>query len=449
MTKVTNYRDPKYLERYEDVYFQLETALDNPGNGLHQRKTGHTFVVDNSGEANPFDWYHARFNVNFKLQLLADGGNVAANVQSGIVNSALSLIKKLNVKMSSVDVYDCQDANQATNIKNLLEYSKGYSESQGKNEFFYLDTVRNTGIIKFQQIALDGNAQNITPSTNVNYNSGFAARKAQLVNNAVVNVEIPLNRYSFFESLHGEILPNSRLDIQIELESDNDLVWRTGGNDCRVVLTKFELIVPRLIFNADGKSMYMKDYLVPRKWTYLKELIHKQNSTQQQSGNFRITSGVNRPRHVFVFIINDASINSQTNNKFLYNTFSVSTDPRTLTSCYLEVGNGKRYPEVQYKPTEEPTRVFRDVLKYVHANSEYSDDTLLNRSNFGSIFSLIHFDLTKQPKDARDGMTKLSFHYELSGATATAYSCYALVLNEQDVELRMIDNKLILRSKSE
>ena len=38
MTKVTNYRDPKYLERYEDVYFQLGTALDNPGNGLHQRK---------------------------------------------------------------------------------------------------------------------------------------------------------------------------------------------------------------------------------------------------------------------------------------------------------------------------------------------------------------------------------------------------------------------------
>ena len=437
---------------YEDVYFQLETALDNPGNGLHQRKTGHSFVADNSGEANPFDWYHARFNVNFKLQLLADGGNVVADAQSGIVNSALSLIKKLNVKMSSGDVYDCQDANQATNIKNLLEYSKGYSESQGKNEFFYLDTIRNTGINKFGTLNIDAGGGAVAIPIAANYNSGFAARKAQLVNNAVVNVEIPLNRYSFFESLHGEILPNSRFDIQIELESDNDLVWRTGGADCRVVLTKFELIVPRLIFNADGKILYFKNYVnitEPKKWTYLKELIHKQNSTQQQSGNFRITTGVNRPRHVFVFIINDVSINSQTNNKFLYNTFSVSTDPRTLTSCYLEVGNGKRYPEVQYKPTEEPTRVFRDVLKYVHANSEYSDDTLLNRSNFGSIFSLIHFDLTKQPKDVRDGMTKLSFHYELSGATATAYSCYALVLNEQDVELRMIDNKLILRSKSE
>ena len=152
MTKVTNYRDPKYLESYEDVYFQLHTALDNPGNGLHQRKTGHTFVVDNSGETNPFDWYHARFNVNFKLQLLANGGNVTAATRSGIVNSALSLIKKLNVMMSSVDVYDCQDATQATNIKNLLEYSKGYSESQGKNEFFYLDTIRNTGLVEYPNV---------------------------------------------------------------------------------------------------------------------------------------------------------------------------------------------------------------------------------------------------------------------------------------------------------
>lgn len=157
----------------------------------------------------------------------------------------------------------------------------------------------------------------------------------------------------------------------------------------------------------------MKEYLVSRQWTYLKEQIYKQNSTNQQSGEYRITTGINRPRHVFVFIINDANINSQTANKFLYNNFSVSTNPRTLTSCYLEVGNGRQYPEVQYKPHREPTRVFRDLLKYVHANSEYATDTLLNRANFGTIFSFIYFDLTKQPMEIRDGMTKLSFHYEL------------------------------------
>ena len=118
-----------------------------------------------------------------------------------------------------------------------------------------------------------------------------------------------------------------------------------------------------------------------------------------------------------------------------------------MTSCYLEAGNGKDYPEVRYRPSEEPTRVFRDVLKYVHANSDYAGDTLLNRANFGGIFSFVNFDLTKQPADVKDGMTKLNFKYTLSGNTgANNYTIYSLVLYEQDVELIKTSGRLVLRS---
>ena len=72
-----------------------------------------------------------------------------------------------------------------------------------------------------------------------------------------------------------------------------------------------------------------------------------------------------KPRHVFVFIINDTNIDVQTANPFLYNTFSVSTGPRTLSNCHLEVGNGNEYPEIHYTPNTDMTRVFRDVLKYI------------------------------------------------------------------------------------
>ena len=190
----------------------------------------------------------------------------------------------------------------------------------------------------------------------------------------------------------------------------------------------------------------MKKYIDKRKWTYLRERVERSNSTKEQTGSFRISTGINKPRHVFFFIINDENTNSQTANKFLYNTFAVSTDPKTMTNCYLEVGNGKEYPEVHYRPSEEPTRVFRDVLNYVQANSDYAGDTLLNRANFTNIFPFVYFDLTKQPTDIKDGSTKLTFKYQLSGNTTTDYSVYALVLYEQDVEMRKIDEKLILRS---
>ena len=108
---MTSYRNPKLVERYEDIVFELETALNTaPANNASQTKENHRFVVDNRRESTPFDWYHARFNVDINLEKLADGADVAADDHNGIVNSAFSLIKKLNVKINGVDVYDCSEA---------------------------------------------------------------------------------------------------------------------------------------------------------------------------------------------------------------------------------------------------------------------------------------------------------------------------------------------------
>ena len=55
-----SFRDAKYGERYEDVVLDLETALNTTvANNANQKKDGYRFVVDNSGEDTPFDWYNA------------------------------------------------------------------------------------------------------------------------------------------------------------------------------------------------------------------------------------------------------------------------------------------------------------------------------------------------------------------------------------------------------
>ena len=442
-----SFRDPDYVERYEDVIFDLETALNTSvGNNAHQKKDGYRFVVDNTGEVTPFDWYNARISIDFKVVLLAAGGNIAADDHNGIVNGSYSFLKHFDIKLNGKKVYDCNDANHSVNIKNLLEYSPAYAKQTASNEFFYLDTTRHAEETEFTI-----NNTNVTGGANVvkgrvaNYNKGFALRKALLGASTTVNTEIPLNRYSFFEMLENKLLPNTRVEMNFEIESDGNLIWQAGA-DCRVVITRMQLYVPRITFNSQGQSSYMSQYLKPHKWTYLRENIERSNSSQQRAGHFRISSGISKPRHVFVFIINDANIDAQTANPFLYNTFSVSTDPRTLSNCHLEVGNGNEYPEIHYTPTTDMTRVFRDVLKYVHKNNEYGEGSLLNKSNFSTLFPFLYFDLTKQKMDIKDGTTKLTFKYELSGTTATAYSIYALTLHEQDVELTQKDGKIILRS---
>ena len=294
-----SFRDPKYVERYEDVIFDLETALNTTvANNAHQKKDGYRFVVDNSGEVTPFDWYNARISLDFKVVLLANGGNIAVADHNGIVNGSYSLLKHFDIKLNGKKVYDCNDANHAMNIKNLLEYSPAYANKTASNEFFFLDTSRNAGEREY-----DVSGTNQSAKRRAAYNKGFALRKALLGTSSTVNTEIPLNRYSFFQMLEEELLPNTRVETNFEIESDGNLIWQAGAN-CRVVITRMQLYVPRITFNSEGQSSYMSQYLKNHKWTYLRENIERSNSSQQRAGHFRISSGISKPRHVFVFIGN-------------------------------------------------------------------------------------------------------------------------------------------------
>ena len=340
------------------------------------------------------------------------------------------------------------------NIKNLLEYNPSYAKSVGTNEFYFPDTPRNANERKYTLVDVDfraGGNGNVVKRDNTIYNKGFAARKVLLGESAEVNCEIPLNRYSFFEELQDRLLPNVRIELQIEMENNKNLIWRGDGNadaagtTYRLIVTRLQLYVPRMIFNAEGQKLYLENYLKPHKWTYLTETTYNQDMRTQRNGNFRLTNGILKPRHVFIFFINNANLDNQLANPFLYNTFSVSTNPCTLVQCYLEVGNGNEYPHLKYEPNLDPSRVFRDVMKYVNANNDFQGGTLLNISNFKELSLFIYFDLTKQKKDLRDGNTKLSFHYKLSDTTNTDYTIYGIVLSEKEAEIDKESGKLLLR----
>ena len=85
-------------------------------------------------------------------------------------------------------------------------------------------------------------------------------------------------------------------------------------------------------------------------------------------------------------------------------------------------------------------------MSSVYANNDFQGGTLLNRSNFETIFPFVYFDLTKQKIDIKNGVTKLSFHYELSANPNADYNIYALVLHEREAEIEQQSGKLLLRA---
>ena len=214
------------------------------------------------------------------------------NDGNGTVNGSNTLIKKLSVTANGRQVYDCDYVNHCVNIKNLLEYNPSYAKSVGTNEFYFLDTSRNADgrkytrrFVEHRRDAADANVERgeILDDVNGDYNRGFEARKLLLGASAVVNCEIPLNRYSFFEELQDKLLPNMKIDLNIEFDDDKNLIWRReGGADAngtsyRLIITRLQLFVPRLVFNSEGQKLYMENYLKPYKWTYLKETVFTSN----------------------------------------------------------------------------------------------------------------------------------------------------------------------------
>ena len=238
------------------------------------------------------------------MNLLANGGDIAVNDHNGIVNGSYSFLKHFDVKLNGKKVYDCNDANHAVNIKNLLDYSPAYADKTASNEFFFLDTSRNAEEREFEV-----SGTNQLAKRRAAYNKGFALRKALLGTSSTVNTEIPLNRYSFFEMLEDELLPNTRVEMNFEIESYGYLIWQAVAA-CRMIITRMQGYVPRITFNSEGQTSYRSQYLRTHKWTYLRENIERSNSSRQRAGHFRISTGMSKPRHVFVFIINDANIDA-------------------------------------------------------------------------------------------------------------------------------------------
>ena len=172
--------------------------------------------------------------------------------------------------------------------------------------------------------------------------------------------------------------------------------------------------------------------------------IEISTSSQQKSGIFKVTSGIRKPRGVFIWVLNTNKF-SQTENPFLYNTFSVGNN-KTIEPCYLEVGNENKYPENASYPKTEISRVFRDIHRYSIGENEYQmGGTLLNRGNFESLFPFLYFDLKNQDEGIKDKVTKLDFHYNLSHSTDHNYVIYALILHEEDIEIYNENGKTLLR----
>ena len=458
-----DFRSDKYLNRMEYYAYDLEIDISTTkrGNGEEQMKNQHRFIIDNTAEINPIDWYNAFFEIDFKLVKLADENNFGANDMC-TMNNGLSLIKEIRVLSEGESVYNNNNisANEGANLLTLLNYTKSYADSVGSDQFFYLDTsaVADNSRFIFRSVQHGRNdaddnweVRNFVDGLNTHYNEGFTKRKGLTDGGIERNISIPLNLYSYFASFKRNIHPNLKINIELRLEQDVNLIFRVGAaDDGKIIVTKMRLWCPKLIFNAEGLNLYRSDYMKPKKWPYLAEYFHNFTRAGDNRGDMvRLVTSIRKPRHVFIWTVPDASYATQTANIFVFDTNSIGTNNVHFSRAQLVVNNSKYYPELSVNANEK-TKLYRALMEY---NGTYTQDkicgSLINRDNFDKLFGVLYFDLRKQDDDLIDASVTINFNYQLSEAPSAAaikYRINVLILHENEIELAQVGSKLLVRS---
>ena len=156
------------------------------------------------------------------------------------------------MEFNGVHRIDTARINHAINVKNLLEFSKDYSDRVGPTMLHYIYT--NTVVVVVGElmvlitIIILHREMQITMKDLLKDKSISASTSA-----APVNVIITLYRFGFFDSF---ISPSGKVSIDIVLESDDSVIFRAGGDPGRYLVTRFVLWVPNMMFNARGEQMF-------------------------------------------------------------------------------------------------------------------------------------------------------------------------------------------------
>ena len=362
---------------------------------------------------------------------MADGVRYVVADRVAVVNGAHSLINHIMIKSAGKIVYDTNNLHKVTFVKNLLEYSDDFGRSVAKNSLWYLDTADTTAA----------------------GNTGFQARKLLMTDANVlknVNVIIPLNRYSFFEELHERMLVPMQLEFNIELQNDDELIFKAAAADNgRVVINRFLLCVPRLLPKDSLFDKFVNSFMEEKTWTYNREM-YQVSSPTHSSGFFQISSSIDNVTAIFVYL-QRAKTNNANQNPYLFDTFkldsadNVAANHRYLTTCRLEYGNGIFYPETEYD-SESKVRIFNDLMSYGMRKNNYNSGTQLNLLNYNSLYPIIYFDLSYQTEKVTRDPKQLIFRYKINADTLQddAFNVHAIVLYKETIVINKVGNELVI-----
>lgn len=319
-----------------------------------------------------------------------DATNLPAN-SIQMHDNVLAIFSKLSLMLNSISVEEVENPVLTNTIKNLLEYSPDYKNTQGPAQFFY------------------------TSSGDLDTNSDQVKRVNE---SKLVRVLVPLNRiFGFLESYTSA---TRGIEIRIEAVKEDDtnkkrflfsnIAAPGGAQDAqRVLITEMSMWIPKASPSASAENHFLEiarnkdlnESISYEAWNGYRANVTIGTSTNI---NYQITTSSKKPKYVFVALQNAVRLNGPVYDNGTNGVRNPSIfDSLDVRSIALKL-NSKRFPYETYKldyrtPTattaQNYERAYHDFLAILDKDSELDSGSCVSHAEYASKYAIYAFDVSK------------------------------------------------------
>ena len=408
---------------------KCDLVINPPVDNSQNKK--YTFRIGSSQDYLPIDWYKAYLHVTLDLKKKSDGSALSGSSNIALASDSCSLINSFKFESDSRQIYYATDINYAMTTKNLMEMSNEYITTAGKRMFLYPSLKNGTSITKYTMDTTTNTVKTDNPLYNANYH------KRMILTKSTIDMIIPLNTMEFFQSMKNTLIPPTKVEVTVDIEQDDILIYRNGGTDAKIVIKDIFLCYEKLTLSAANRLLYTKFLSSQQIINFYRESIVFQTSLKNREKNIILYETINKPRELFVWFSNTQN----RTGKQSYDSFQIDTNTMAIVNANIVINDNIHVPLTPYNCSTRSIQAYNELLKYM-TDKNKRESTFIDYELFKTKYMILYFDLKNNITDTlRNSYCKIEFKYILNDEPANEYTIYSLMLHEDQYKISLINGK--------
>lgn len=447
MEKIYDLRDTHYYYNNDIKSSELK-KIRLPSTSHNDKKENTTFHFEITDTNDPISLSESYLETKWKI-LKSNGDSINDDNVTAVCSMKgvkLQIGKQIIESVGDYHSYILQ-------VKRLKDYTRDYSTSEATNIGFYPDTSdsadRNKTLLQD-----DGTITATTPITDVvnklkivkneNYNKGFKKRWELSKNSNTVTTWTPLKELFDFVAEYKKAISGFIIRLEFQRDDSRNMIYTDAANpDYKVEIEDIALWVRYVDFKNGAEILYNELKLsntdIEINWNQY-EINRSSPINKYKSGSDSISATSDEVLRLFVIPqYFDRNENPKKNNMIF--------DNLDMIECWLMI-NRSPLPAERYTMDfgkKEYNRLYESFLESGLNNLNTETGCMVNYSDFGKLYPVIHFDLSNHVNYTTLENLRIEFNWKLEKETTKEYVFYYIlevrkkcILNMNKKEITMI-----------